>query len=121
MKNLCVFDCLIWTFNLPNFQDRVIQGSGTRGNVGTYKSESLPNITGSIEAGDDANGSALFRNGVGALSLIGRTSKRYASGNAGPAENRWGFIIDASHSSSSYKSNAPVQQNALLIQCCIKY
>lgn len=35
-----------WTFNLPDFQDRVIQGSGIRGNVGTYKTESLPNITG---------------------------------------------------------------------------
>ena len=29
------------TFNLPNFQDRVIQGSGTRGTVCTYKEESL--------------------------------------------------------------------------------
>ena len=29
--------------------------------------------------------------------------------------------IDASRSSSTYQNNAPVQQNALLIQCCIKY
>lgn len=34
------------TFNLPNFNDRVIQGAGTRGSVGTYKAESLPNISG---------------------------------------------------------------------------
>lgn len=27
---------------MPNFTDRVIQGSGSRGVVGTYKAESLP-------------------------------------------------------------------------------
>lgn len=29
--------------------------------------------------------------------------------------------FDASLSTSTYQDNAPVQQNALLIQCCIKY
>ena len=42
------FNEFILTFNLPNFQDRVIRGSGTRGTVGTYKAESLPNITGGV-------------------------------------------------------------------------
>lgn len=105
-----------WTFNLPNFQDRVIQGSGTRGNVGTYKSESLPNITSS------ANG---FRIDPTAQSQYGALSLEVSSGGAtagGGVYIKAGVLsINASRSSSTYQNSAPVQQNALLIQCCIKY
>ena len=105
---------------MPNFQDRVIQGSGTRGNVGTYKTESLPNITGHtnnwiINAADSNGFDSLYtltRDTVGSNNV-----GLYANANTGRIE----LYLDASRSSSTYKNSAPVQQNALLIQCCIKY
>lgn len=104
------------TFNLPNFQDRVIQGSGARGNVGTYKTESLPNITGMIGNIDTAYGGTqtgcITNEGVSSGYGITGTTDRELSVRSS---------IDASRSSSTYQDNAPVQQNALLIQCCIKY
>lgn len=103
------------TFNLPNFQDRVIQGSGARGNVGTYKTESLPNITGSF----------IVTNMRGNLEPEGCFSSENVNnvaGTDGAATTRPAKInLDTSRSSSTYQDNAPVQQNALLIQCCIKY
>lgn len=103
-----------WTFNLPNFQDRVIQGSGTRGNVGTYKSESLPNIKNTtpirIASNDQNVGEALYVDG-----------KHQDTSYAGLGQNNVYLYFDASRSSSTYQNSAPVQQNALLIQCCIKY
>lgn len=117
MKN----SSFIWTFNLPDFQDRVIQGSGTRGNVGTYKTESLPNITGFA---------------VGSTNQVGQFQQNARNGcvetyNKGPGYITSQFTtsivaadsfqVNASWSSSTYQDNAPVQPNALLIQCCIKY
>ena len=105
------------TFNLPDFQDRVIQGSGTRGNVGTYKAESLPNITGRTSSiitstsTVEANGALYDKDGT----ITGTSA---ASGGIW-AGIRWYF--DASRSSPTYQTDSPVQQNALLIQCCIKY
>ena len=105
------------TFNLPNFQDRVIQGSGIRGNVGTYKDESLPNITGSW---------AGIYNSIGLSGAVSGTFKHDGSQpkttftNDSAPESAL-FDINASRSSSTYQDSAPVQQNALLIQCCIKY
>lgn len=115
MKNLYVFDCLIWTFNLPDFQDRVIQGSGTRGNVGTYKVESLPNITGTWAGVYNSIGLS------GAVSGTYGTSTLPESVIVGQQGVYALFNINASRSSSTYQTDAPVQQNALLIQCCIKY
>lgn len=103
---------------MPDFQDRVIQGSGTRGNVGTYKAESLPNITGnsfgSFFLDFTDYGSSLF----GSTVSSGYQGK-IANGNAGSTGNQ--LNLDASRSSSTYQNGAPVQSNALLIQCCIKY
>lgn len=97
------------TFNLPDFRDRVIQGSGTRGGVGTYKAESLPNITGSLPIVCSAGGAFIF---TGSETNYGFTTSY---------PNSTHIEIDASRSSSAYQNGVPVQQNALLIQCCIKY
>lgn len=101
---------------MSNFQDRVIQGSGTRGTVGTYKEESLPNITGTW---------AGIYNSIG---LSGAVNGNFSTSSIYPESvsvNSTGvyslFNIDASRSSSTYQNNSYVQQNALLIQCCIKY
>lgn len=111
----------ILTFNLPNFQDRVIQGSGTRGSVGTYKTESLPNITGDVYStnryipNDSINARGVF-------SYLNQYHEPFGSVSSYEANSKFSSIgFNASWSSSVYQNSAPVQQNALLIQCCIKY
>lgn len=101
------------TFNLPDFRDKVIQGSGSRGNVGTYKTESLPNITGVVGFTDARTN---YISGAFTARSIGVANSAY-SGNA----QQYVADFSASSSSATYKNGAPVQQNALLILCCIKY
>ena len=112
------------TFNLPNFQDRVIQGAGIRGNVGTYKAESLPNITGSIYNANATYQDVGLDGGVasGAIKIETDSASRYSNVNTPDYRNsNLGWSFNASRSSSTYQNSAPVQQNAILIQCCIKY
>lgn len=112
------------TFNLPDFQDRVIQGSGTRGNVGTYKAESLPNITGSLYNSGNEFQDVGLDGGVasGAIQIETDSTSRLANQNMEGFDNyNLGWSFDASLSSPTYQDGAPVQPNALLIQCCIKY
>ena len=95
----------------------MIQGSGTRGNVGTYKSESLPNITGS-----STGGLATTISG-GSTGAFYPTSEVISGGGVqgGSTFGSLSWGIDASRSSTTYQSDAPVQAQALLIMCCIKY
>lgn len=118
-ENLCIFDWTNWTFNLPDFQDRVIQGNGTRGNVGTYKAESLPNITGLAYGGVTQRSLAWV--GTGAFKGYKASGNNYTPSGSSANEYNNGFEFNASWSNSTYIDSAPVQQNALLIQCCIKY
>lgn len=95
----------------------MIQGSGTRGNVGTYKTESLPNIT-----GDGLKNTSVQGFNISEISGAFTVTKTYTTGNPAGGTGTSGKVgFDASHSSSTYQNSAPVQQNALLIQCCIKY
>lgn len=98
---------------MPNFQDRVIQGAGTRGNVGTYKAESLPNIRGRLHLGygGDRDCSGAFINPEKNDSNFPSESNAFG----------WRLYFSANASSLTYQDGAPVQPNALLIQCCIKY
>lgn len=97
----------------------MIQGSGTRGNVGTYKYESLPNTTGSFSSTfiPTAEGSVT---GYGVFSSSVRSSYSY-HGFTNWDGAQVSIMFDNSKSSPTYQNDAPVQQNALLIQCCIKY
>lgn len=106
----------------------MIQGSGVRGNVGTYKTESLPNITGAVYsilgqrvmAWGGASGwysGALY----GSRKANPSANGQYPSSSTYESTANDGIAIDASLSSSTYQNNASVQPNALLIQCCIKY
>lgn len=84
--------------------DRVLQGAGSRGAVGTTVDESLPNIKGNFNTSDAWGG-------TGAFTITG--DKGYD-----PASTRRNYTkvqIDASKSSSTYQDGAPVQQNAYLI------
>lgn len=86
--------------------DRVLQGAGTRGAVGTTIDESLPNIKGNIAVYAGVGG------GYGAIS-----STKDGEGHTGTTASGVNdhIYIDASRSSSVYKDNAPVQPNAYLI------
>lgn len=92
-------------------QDRVLQGAGTRGAVGTTLNESLPNITG-YWAEDGLKSSAQAVSG-GAFGLYsgGRSVGQQASSGSIAV----GIDFDASRSSSAYQNNAPVQQDAYLV------
>ena len=89
--------------------------------VGSYLSESLPNITGYYYESNTAAGGFAITGGVsGALyskdigTIIGKHSVP-----GGDTSRAIGF--DASRSSSTYQDNAPVQQEATVICFCIKY
>lgn len=86
-------------------QDRVLQGAGTRGVVGTILNESLPNITGELPLYctvplDDG----FFYNEAKAGTLQGYN----VSGSAT-------IKVSASLSSSTYQDDAPVQPDAYLV------
>lgn len=89
-------------------QDRVLQGAGTRGVVGTTLNESLPNIKedGKIQVGDRGTLSS-----TGAFYSNGYTSNAY---NGGTVTSPF-LSFDASRSSSTYQDNAPVQPDAYLV------
>lgn len=100
----------------------MIQGSGTRGNVGTYKDESLPNISGYLQSDMNHTGWLGLR-GTGSFYQEGTVSNAAQTTSVASMQSDQGSTLyfKASRSSSTYQNDAPVQQNALLIQCCIKY
>ena len=105
------------TFNIPDLQDRILQGAGTRGTVGNYVPESLPNIKGGITS-DQSNRAYRGNTGTGAL----YTEEGSAfTGTANADFRSCGIFLDASLSSSTYQDNAPVQQDAVCVNCVIKY
>lgn len=83
--------------------DRVLQGAGTRGSVGTTVNESLPNIT------------ATGLNSNPGLTKSGAVYEYTSTGGGyyGTTNKILGF--DASLSSTTYQNNAPVQQDAYLV------
>ena len=99
-------------------KDKVLQGAGDRGNVGTELDESLPNITGFLEL--HGNGYPnIIHNATGSLVVHDEQTNKYCSPldmkvNPG-APSHACFDLDASKSSATYKNNAPVQQDAYLV------
>lgn len=92
-------------------QDRVLQGAGTRGVVGTILNESLPNITGYAPTNYWAALADESPNNCCTTSEYSKTATLLATGSI--ATNNW--KIDASRSSSTYQDNAPVQPDAYLV------
>lgn len=84
-------------------EDRVLQGAGTRGAVGTTLEESLPNIKGEATKTNSALVSGAFYKG-------GTTTNSGYGSDSGAA-----LLFDASLSSSTYKDGAPVQPDAYLV------
>ena len=90
-------------------QDRVLQGAGTRGTVGSEIDESLPNIKGGFVAYKWATSptfsGAIYQSEIASnMAMNGGTTVGQATQN-----------LDASRSSSTYQDNAPVQQDGYLV------
>lgn len=107
-------------------QDRVLQGAGSRGKVDTTLNESLPNIRGAFEIRDITNKAEVILSDIntsfdtGAFETqggnpTGRVVKASIAFDANTNLNSRITDFNASRSSSTYKDNAPVQQNAYLI------
>lgn len=88
--------------------DRVLQGAGTRGSVGTTINESLPNIKGSISS----VAYATQQNGALIINSLGGYNQ---SGSSASLKGSTEIKFDASNSSSIYQDDAPVQQDAYLV------
>lgn len=97
--------------------DRVLQGAGTRGSVGTTVNESLPNITGEFRVYSN-NADPNIENASGAFGFNVKASQSAKYFNAAPATSTFQPMyidFDTSRSSSTYQNNAPVQQDAYLV------
>lgn len=103
----CPLSTFFGTWELVG-QDRVLQGAGTRGAVGTELSESLPNIKGTYY------GTIGYNTADGALATGGGASGSNSQVNRDTTSGYY-WNLNASRSSSTYKDNAPVQQNAILV------
>ena len=86
--------------------DRVLQGAGTRGAVGTTVDESLPNIKGNIRTAEFG----WSPTGVFKIETTAANSPTQGTGSGLDWVN-----FDASRSSSTYQDNAPVQPDAYLV------
>ena len=95
-------------------QDKVIQIAGTRGSVGDTLNESLPNITGSITNCANQMKGTTNPSSSGALS-INKTTTTYGGYGSDNGNSITTINLDASLSSSTYQDNAPVQQDAYLL------
>ena len=114
------------TFNLPNLQDKFIEGAGANA-VGTEMSAGLPNITGDLRF-----------HGAEAPSIISNLSGAFASktkynnyrscielslrepGSTG-AKSYGNFEFNASNSNSIYGNSDTVQPPAICMNYIIKY
>lgn len=107
--------CPLQTLGVGTWQalppDKVIQIAGTRGSVGDTVAESLPNIKGGFQTNNMATDNNFS---LGAFSAsTGETSYGVSSNQSTTRYSNYSF--DASHSSSTYQDDAPVQQDAYLL------
>ena len=105
---------------MPDFQGRYLK----QGTSGTYGSESLPNIKGSLTKSSGAD--ALMQmtgaqtSALGALYVSSYQTKSYFA-LGGSSSMTMGVSFDASKSSSVYKNSSKVNPDNAEILYCIKY
>ena len=108
------------TFNLPDLNERFLQGTSTLSSVGTKREASLPAITGKLPfIRSNINGSQNAGEGVfwwsGDNDVIYTPTEKTGSG-----KGTYDPCIDASRSSSAYKGST-VQPAAVLTLVAIRY
>lgn len=108
------------TFNLPNLNDRVLQGTTNTGSVGNYLEASLPNIIGGFN--DRRSDSLWPTSGTNAFWSAGKTeaSEDLYAIDAGRNFQANVITFDASRSSNIYKTSSTVQPPALQALPCIR-
>lgn len=102
------------TFNLPDLNERFLQGTSTLSSVGTKREASLPAITGKAVA---ANWMAY--GAYGAFEVMPRTSS-LTNNLAGTASGHEGWELNAERSSAIY-SGTTVQPASVLTLVAIRY
>lgn len=109
----------VTTFNLPNLQDRFVQGAGAN-TVGTKKSAGLPNITGSFSiTGNDSSGA--WGTGTGAFIATSSDTNHYFSSEKSTGTSTKGYNFNASKTNSIYGKSTTVQPPAICMNYIIKY
>ena len=107
------------TFNLPNLQDRFVQGAGAN-TVGTKKSAGLPNITGSFSiTGNEHSGA--WGTGTGAFIANSSDTNHYFSSENSTGVSTGGYNFNASKTNSIYGNSKTVQPPAVVMNYIIKY
>lgn len=92
-------------------KDRVLQGAGTRGDVGTEVAESLPNVTGDIGYALPSDNTSFQPSGAFYRKQISKPVVRWYDGvTSGEV-----VALDNNKSASTYQDDAPVQQDAYLV------
>lgn len=113
--------CPLQTLGIGTWQlvatDKVLQGAGTRGSVGTTINESLPNITGNVSSPKQLTANYNLSTANGAFSSGGQ----YGASNSIilPSTTSVSYQalvnFNAHNSNATYQDNAPVQQDAYLV------
>ena len=109
----------ITTFNLPNLQDRFVQGAGAN-TVGTKKSAGLPNITGSFSITGNEN-SGAWGDGTGAFGTVSSDSNKFFKSEVSTGTSIKNYIFNASKTNSIYGKSTTVQPPAIVMNYIIKY
>ena len=103
------------TFNVPNLQDKFLQGAGTN-SLGTTMSAGLPNITSGSWYGVLANYDSTEVTG----SAVRRGSDYVSNGKTSSGDMRSDYNFDASRSSSIYGNSTTVQPPAVCVNFIIR-
>ena len=104
------------TFNLPNLDGRVLQGTSDTSKVGQYLEASLPNITG----GFGVWGWTLNGNCSGAFSVSSSGNDPDFDNSGAGTSYAWASI-DASKISNFYSDDSSVQAPAVVGLICIRF
>lgn len=103
------------TFNLPNQDGRVLQGTNDLSKVGQYLAASLPNIVGDFGAA----GASTIQDGTGAFLFGGDSSFQAALRTEGKQSLTF-YSFAANRANSTYEGNS-LQVPALLCQIAIRF
>lgn len=107
------------TFNLPNVNDRCLEGTTNTANVGKYLEAGLPDITGSLTA-DTSNETVMDCQFTGAGALTPKHASHIVSQQVGTYTGFTGFSFSAKNSNKIYGKSSVVQVSACQILTIIK-
>ena len=107
------------TFNLPNCNDRCLEGTTSTSNVGKYLEAGLPNIVGSGNLWEGNSGSSYTKQLTGACYLNTTSATNWGIGSASDNDN-YVVAFKASLSNSKYGSSSVVQPKAFYTFMIIK-